>query len=345
MPQIVDYISNNKWIDPRPIYQRRLVWSEQDKSLFLESLFLNLPIPPLFLFEKKFGEWEIMDGQQRSSAIVEFYNNSLRITGLERASELNGKTYSEFPELIRKSFDRRRIQVITIVAGSEQFTDFDLRKEVFERLNTGGMPLNDQEIRNCLYAGPFCDLLDELSSIEIFTRMWKIPKHKNPRDLKKFSADLLLNSMFRRMTDCEMVLRFFTFNEPRFVKGSIKRGLDECMKYYHNKDDAIMKSLRSTFTDRLILVNKVFGDDALLIQNGRNSRPARKIYDALMAAVGKFQNVSDILVARQVRIRKAFSKLISDDASYEILITQHDSKENFKNRVSLVSEIIQNAIK
>lgn len=343
MPQIVDYISNKKWIDPRPIYQRRLVWNDCDKSLFLESIFLNLPVPPLFLFEKKYGEWEIMDGQQRSSAIVDFYDGSLRLEGLQRASELNGKTYTDFPDLIRRSFDRRRIQVITIVAGSEQFTDFDLRKEVFERLNTGGSPLNHQEIRNCLYAGPFCDLLDELSSVPVFTRMLKIPEHANPREIDKFPDDLLKNKMFRRMIDCEMVLRFFAFNEPDFLTNSIRKSLDNCMEYYHDKDPSTMQRLREGFSNRIDLVHRVFGDDAFLVSS--HSQPAKKLFDALMAAVGNFPDKIGVMMENSTRLQQELKSLIANEESYEILITQHDSRENFQSRTELVSEAILRVIK
>lgn len=343
MPQVVDYISNKKWIDPRPIYQRRLVWNANVKSLFMESIFLNLPVPPLFLFEKKYGEWEIMDGQQRSSAIVDFYNGSLRLEGLQRAIELNGKTYEEFPELIRKSFDRRRIQVITIVAGSEQFTDFDLRKEVFERLNTGGSPLNHQEIRNCLYAGPFCNLLDELSSTPVFTRMLKIPDHANARQLKEFPEDLLKNKMFRRMIDCEMILRFFAFSEPRFLTTSTKKSLDNCIEYYYDKDPEAMQRLKDIFLERINLVNEIFGDNAFFVPS--MGQPAKKLYDALMAAVGEFSDKSDAMIKNSARLQSDLKKLISDRSSYEILITQHDSKESFVARTDLIVEVIQKAIK
>lgn len=346
LPQIFDYISERKWIDPRPIYQRRLVWDNKRKSRFLESLFLNFPVPPLFLFEHRYGEWEIMDGQQRSSAIVDFYNGSLRISGLERCKDLNGKTYNECSPIVQKLFDRRRVQVTTILAESGAGANFDVRKEVFERLNTGGKPLNPQEIRNCLWAGNFCDLLDELSSLPLFTRMWGIPRHNSPRSMKTFPKELLDDPMFSRMIDCELVLRFFAFEHTRFLSGATKTALDKCMEYYYSADAATLDSLREKFINRLSLVNKVFGDDAFQIPSGvSGEKRAKKLYDSLMSAIGQFAESKSSLISGKNKLRSRLNALIADEATYNVLITQHDSKTGFHNRVNLIAEMIRNGIK
>ncbi|XWK88512.1 MAG: DUF262 domain-containing protein [Phormidium sp.] len=82
-------------MDLQPFYQRRLRWDEKKQSRLIESFLINIPVPPIILFEKEYNFYEVMDGQQRITAIRDFYENKLRLTGLELWSELNGRTYYE----------------------------------------------------------------------------------------------------------------------------------------------------------------------------------------------------------------------------------------------------------
>src|ERR1700722_5075421 len=167
LPQIVDLVKKNQWVNLQPGYQRRLVWDNRKKSLFIESLLLNVPIPPVFLYESELSRYEVMDGQQRLDAIIDFYDNGFPLHGLERWNEINGRRFKELPDTLQQGLDRRRLSatVILIEGASREQTpylaDNDIRKDVFERLNTGGQNLNQQEIRNALYSGPFNDLLIE----------------------------------------------------------------------------------------------------------------------------------------------------------------------------------------
>src|ERR1039457_4400675 len=158
LPQVKDFVLQKKWLNLRPEYQRRLVWEDQKRSLFIESLLLNVPIPPVFLYEWDLSRYEVMDGQQRLNSIVDFYGNLYPLSGLEKWSELNGLRYRELPKTLQRGLDRRRISVTVLLVGGtvENGPDKgDVRKLVFERLNTGGQHLNAQELRNCLYGGPF----------------------------------------------------------------------------------------------------------------------------------------------------------------------------------------------
>src|SRR5690242_16616779 len=84
LPQVIDLIKTKKWINLRPEYQRRLVWDDKKRSLFVESLLLNIPIPPIFLYENDLSRYEVMDGQQRLNAIFDFYENRYELKGLEK---------------------------------------------------------------------------------------------------------------------------------------------------------------------------------------------------------------------------------------------------------------------
>lgn len=343
LPQVVDYVKKDKWIDPRPVYQRREVWDIEGKSRFLESLLMNLPVPPLFLFEHEYGRWEIMDGQQRTMALVDFYSDNLALKGLAIWGELNGKTYSECPEVIKAGFDRRRIQVTTILAESQTDVSIDMRKEVFERLNTGGKPLNAQELRNCLHAGNFADLLDELSSNKLFTDLWRIPAHKAPKDMNRVPAKLANLPFFNRMHDCEMILRYFAFNHKGFLKGAVKRALDDCMEKYQKSSEVKLQNYRDEFLDSLEFVHNVFGVDAIIASGQGNNRPAKKLYDAMMAIAYEHKDKQTSLQKKKDKVRRKIKQLLADEKTYETLIERHDNKASFEARVDLIYRSIRSA--
>jgi hypothetical protein len=102
LPQILDFVQNKKWVNLRPDYQRRLVWDDTKRSLFIESLLLNVPVPPVFLYEWELSRYEVVDGQQRLNSVVDFYQNAFSLKGLEKWSELNGLRYRGLPETIKR---------------------------------------------------------------------------------------------------------------------------------------------------------------------------------------------------------------------------------------------------
>jgi len=120
---------------------------------------MNVPVPPLFVFESDLAKFEVMDGQQRITAVRDFYANLFPLRGLDQWPELNGRVYEKLPEEIRKGLDRRSISYIVLLKESAETSEEQalLRQQVFERLNTGGVKLSHQEIRNSLYQGPFND--------------------------------------------------------------------------------------------------------------------------------------------------------------------------------------------
>lgn len=83
LPSVCEFVRARKWLNLHPEYQRRLVWDDRKKSRFIESFIMNVPIPPVFLFEQDLNRYEVMDGQQRLNAVLEFYENRFSLKGLE----------------------------------------------------------------------------------------------------------------------------------------------------------------------------------------------------------------------------------------------------------------------
>ncbi len=149
----------------QPEFQRRHRWYEYKKSQLIESFIMNVPIPPIFLYEDRASHYEVMDGLQRLTAIYEFYTDKLVLEGLEKWPELNGCRCSQLPDQIKRGIDRRYLSSIILLyetAKNEEEAQ-QLKQMVFERINSGGVRLTPQESRNAVLRGPLNDLCCKLS--------------------------------------------------------------------------------------------------------------------------------------------------------------------------------------
>src|ERR1035437_9355260 len=118
LPIFVEAFKKPGHITLRPLFQRRRRWDQVRQSQLIESFIMNLPVPPVFLYESNYNTFEVMDGQQRITAILDFYEGRLTLKGLERWPELNGRTYSQLPSNVRAGIDRRSISSIVLLKES-----------------------------------------------------------------------------------------------------------------------------------------------------------------------------------------------------------------------------------
>ena len=156
LPTLKELFSKESTYELQPDFQRRKGrWSIEKKSKLIESFIINVPVPPVFLYEVSFANYEVMDGLQRISTIIDYYNDEFELTGLDQWAELNGMKYSELPEKIKEGIDRRYLSSIILLneSASNPQKAMQMKQLVFERLNTGGETLSGQEIRNAIYNG------------------------------------------------------------------------------------------------------------------------------------------------------------------------------------------------
>ncbi len=280
-----------------PEYQRRHRWSPERKSRLIESFLMNVPVPPVFLYERDLARFEVMDGRQRLSALSDFYADGFALTGLQYWSDLDGRKYSELPSKVRAGIDRRYISSIILLketAANEEQAAM-LKKMVFERLNSGGVKLGSQETRNAVYDGPLNKLCLELSANEQFRRMWGIPVDptREEKDADEEAEDgvdpsttLGLN-MFKTMEDVELVLRFFAYRKI----GDFKAGLNKISEFLDrfivvgNKfPEAGLAQYRSMFVDTVEFLWNVLEGEAFTVLDPSKKRPHKFVYDPLMFA-------------------------------------------------------------
>lgn len=345
----LDYLNQSidKTIVLGPHYQRRSRWSTLQKSLLIESFLLNIPIPPIFLYEKDFHSYEVVDGRQRLEAIQDFFSDKFRLRKLSYYNHLNGSKFSDLTPEDQRLLLRRSISATILMAESQGFDEIDVRMLLFDRLNTGGVKLNAQELRNAIFAGSFNDLLDKLSGNPIFRLIWGIP---NPRSSdtepqkSRTEKALINNPIYKSMMDCELVLRTFGIQEVYndcISDGSMKFILDGTMKKYKNLDATISAGMEHKFNDAISFIYETFGNES--IKNPILSPPqkARNIYDALVVA---YWEVDKSTIQDAETIKTNFLKVLNDEDNYEKIITKGNSIENIKFRVDQFKHILTGSI-
>lgn len=242
-------------IDLQPAYQREYVWALKPElpSRLIESLLLEIPIPPIYFGKMPGKRFEVIDGQQRLTTLIRFVRNEFTLQKLQRLGNQNGKLFRDLSEEHQAMVLDATIRTIVIDAGQNQ----NLRYEVFERLNRGSVALNEQELRNCVYRGPFCDLLAELE-VDSYWRKVKGGDKPEPRFLER-----------------EMILRFFAFaNRIDYYAGNLKRFLNDYMADYAPKDQTHIRNLADLFRQTMQNVYIIFGSNAgRLYSTGTEDHP------------------------------------------------------------------------
>jgi len=208
----------------QPKYQREYVWENKPtlKSRLIESLLLNIPIPPLYLGKLDNGKYEVIDGQQRLTTILNFVGKktTFPLEKLTTLKQLKGCTFQELDEadqlLITASSTMR---TIVIDIGGD---DGDLRYEIFERLNRGSVALNEQEIRNCIYRSAFNELLSELITKECWRKIIgteePLPRFKEQEHVLRFLA--LAKGLDSYRSSLKSFMNIFMNSQSNLKKGS-----------------------------------------------------------------------------------------------------------------------------
>ncbi|AVF48291.1 hypothetical protein CMT89_08515 [Elizabethkingia anophelis] len=193
---ILSKMIDNESIDLNPDFQRNLVWNSFQKSRLIESILLRIPLPMFYFAEDEEGNLSVVDGLQRISTIKEFMDNKFPLRNLQylnescegRYYETKGKKKGLDPKYL-KWFDLTSISANIIDPSSPSKVKYD----IFRRINTGGRPLNNQEIRNCLTGKGLREALKQMVNLSEF----------------KSATDKSIKST--RMEDQEMALRFLNF--------------------------------------------------------------------------------------------------------------------------------------
>jgi hypothetical protein len=348
LPNFVAALKTPGYMKLRPFYQRRPRWDPARQSRLIESFIINIPVPPVFLYEQAYNSYEVMDGQQRISAIQEFYDNRLVLKGLELWPELNGRTYATLPSKIRAGVDRRSLSSIVLVKESADTEEeaMLIKQLVFERLNTGGVKLSKQEIRNSLYQGLLNDLTLKLSRDKIFAQAWNVPTI-----YEDFINDpppkLLKNTLYQTMGDVELVLRFFALRHVDHFRRGIQGFLDLYVIRARSFSEEDIRFLQDLFEATLHLAYDIYKDIIFRPFDPRSNKWSKQphvgFYDSVM--IGLSRNLDQASI-----IRRKKEEVIEGTKNLFIRLPEGtftgrgNTKADLSTRINLYSDMITSII-
>jgi Protein of unknown function DUF262 len=244
---LVEKFNNGKATDESevfiPDYQREMVWSAKQQSRFIESILIKLPVPFIFAADVKDGPrkgcLEIIDGSQRIRTLDNFLSNRLRLEGLTRLSDAVGFRFMDLTKPRQLRFKRSTIRVIEL---TEQADD-DARREMFERLNSGGTKLTSMEVRRGVVDGPFMQFVTECADNASFKRLVTLSERNAKR--KEFE---------------ELVLRFFAYLNNYF---SFQKSVESFLTDYLTElnkalTDELKSKMKAEFENMLSFVERIF---------------------------------------------------------------------------------------
>lgn len=264
-----------------PEYQRAFRWDEQRQTDFIESILLGIPFPSIFVATNEDGTWELIDGLQRVSTVLSFFGELKSNEGNENPKNhlvlqegglikgLKGLNYDSLPVEYRLQIKRTPCRVEIILKES----DFNMRYELFKRLNTGGEGLSRQEIRNCIFRGidtKYSDFISELASNEIFREIVKINERKS-----------------EMMYYDELILRYLSLKNKltEYNEDNIQDFMDNYLKKQClNFDEDKVKKDRKTFCQIMTTLKPIKDKRIFTIGNQQFST---SMYDAIMLSIAE----------------------------------------------------------
>ncbi|MDR2544073.1 MAG: DUF262 domain-containing protein [Methanobrevibacter sp.] len=316
-------------IDPE--YQRLFRWDSTKQTKFIESLLLGIPIPPIFVVEQK-GTWELVDGLQRISTVLSFcgfleYNNEKNIDSnssqknnwkLEKGDlieDIENLTYNEMSKELQFIIKRYVCRVEVIKSNSE----YDMRYELFNRLNTGGAILTNQEIRNCIFRAvspDFNDFINEEGRKRGFIDLIDLPARKK-------------DEMFLE----ELVLRFCSlYNNADNIQHSITQHMTEFMKNTVGGDEKIAE-LKEVWRKTINLLETQDRE----IFRARRGVFSTVLYDGI--TVGLAQNIYNYIDNPEKLTEKI--EELKNNQEFKKGIGKLHSKDNLKRRLKLSDKIFK----
>ena len=322
----------NLWNDGElkiPEFQRRYVWKIEQASKFIESLMLGLPIPSLMVYEDKDSYLLVIDGQQRIKSILLFvgaintdtaskhskHETSLcnfKLKGLADDSIYKNKSYNDFTEKEKRIFKNKCSLYINLISltNPDNLTSV---YHIFERLNTGGTLLTAQEIRNCIFAGPFNDFIIRLNDYS---------------NWKKFITN---KSSESHQQDVELVLRFFALYDMKIpYKRPMKDYLTKYMKLVRYMSDEEMAQKELLFNKTVDAIYNTLGETPFHIKNGLNSA----VLDSVMIAFSRNLNrIPD-------DIAKKYKELYKNNEFYSYCSKSVNDVISVKSRIQMADEYL-----
>ena len=324
--QMVSRIDHDE-IDLAPNFQRKAgIWDNKRKSRLIESLLLRIPIPVFYVASDENERWSVVDGLQRTSTIHNYVKNNFPLNQLEYL-DLDKRLYKNLSRSLQRRISETQLIVNVIESGTPEEVMFN----IFRRINTGGMMLNGQEIRNALHPGPIREYLEKLAETDEFLT----------------ATDHSIKT--HRMADRECVLRFLAFHvEPweRYSANDLDGYLGNTMKKINRMNSYEREVLTKDFRKAMRSAFNIFENDAFRkrYESHENRRPINKaLFESWSVGLARRSDQEiGFLVHNREKVIHEFKSLMNEDREFETAISYSTgTPSRVKKRFRAIEELIE----
>ncbi len=319
-------------IDLETSFQRKAgLWNLTKQSRLIESILIKFPLPAFYFDGSNDDKWLIVDGLQRLSTLDSFKNKlAFKLQGLEFLSQLNGSSFNELPGNLQRRIEEFETTSYIIAPGTPK----QLKYIVFNRVNTGGLTLTTQEIRNALNQGKPANFIKTLSELESFKRATSYSINPD------------------RMMDKEYITRFCSFYllDMNEYNSDLEAFMNSCMERIYEIEELELIQLKNNFDDSMKTAFEIFENDAFRKRYDMNDKrkPINKaLFEAWSVCLCNLtEEQRKILLLRKDILKENFIALLCNDESFDWSISAGTSdKTRVRKRFEEINKIIQSTLK
>jgi len=345
------YYAKPPEVNINPDFQRLFRWTREQQSSFIESLILEIPIPPLFFYEREDGVWELLDRLQRFSTVLRFFSNGeipkeaqgikgnedewhdehendltapLQLLAGEYLTHLQGLSFASLPTQLQLNLKRARLQIYIL----KRETDPMYKYEIFKRLNRGGSEIADQEIRNCsvrMLSNEFPDFLQHIAKNADFIRAVGLPEEQQKRGGLE-----------------ELVLRFFTTkNYSEHFTHDVSRFLTDYMQEVARKSLSFNQDAeKQTFDAVWSLIVEALPDGQAFQGKSEDNKSFGPFSPTLfeMISVGVANNLDPVRKLSAEPRREKIVELIKEAKRQNLTGSGSNTRKKFAKRLELATD-------
>ncbi|HJH30247.1 MAG TPA: DUF262 domain-containing protein [Methanosarcinaceae archaeon] len=319
-------------IDLQPNFQREQnLWNPTFKSRLIESLLIRFPLPAFYFDASNEDKWQVVDGLQRLSIIKSFVvDKKMKLNNLEFLTQFNNKTFDDLPRNMQRRIDEAQVTMYLIKPGTPSNVKFSL----FNRINTGGVKLNPQEIRHAISQGvndgQASKFLKEITETDIFQKVGRVSG--------------------KRMLDKELVLRFMALKLTTYkdYKAPMISLLNNAMEQLGYAEPEKLNSLRTDILKALNLSYDIFGDNAFrksLVKDNKSKVLNRALFEGITVLFSKLsENDRQVLLENKKDFVESFKQLFEDSKFYSSITISTTDSANVVYRFTEISTVINRYI-
>lgn len=331
---IVSMMQEGKIILEVP-FQRQYVWKDDKASQLIESVIMNVPIPPIYFAEEEDGRWLVIDGLQRLNSLLRFSQNEFGLIKLDIIKELEKFKFKDLPPKAKSLLSNGQLRANVIRKDSHP----DIKYDIFMRLNKGAVVLNYQELRNCLYRGDLNNLAKELNF-----------------DNHDFLSILGLKKPHNRFIDVEMIVRLCALaknlvkdENGKYVisgyKGRMVAFLNDFMDAHKVMSATETDRYRNLFNGVIQRVVDVFEvEDAFRDITSSRNKVNKSLADCIFLGFVLYKD-NETLIRQKRAIKSALKDLLENNDKFKSSIFSKTSDTQILNyRVDTWIKSLHNAL-